>query len=86
MLCPPAPSTKEACQFLNTCGEPFSNESAAGAAVSGSAPHTLTSGFNAFIALAYARDKSAAAYRGDDRHCLRFIFKNLKAHRRVTRL
>src|SRR5262249_24799732 len=44
MLLPPAPSTNEACQLLNSCGEPFSNDSAPGAAVSGSAPRILTCG------------------------------------------
>ena len=51
MLWPPAPSTNDAFQFVNTCGEPFSNESAAGAAVSGSTPKTLVSGLSALIAL-----------------------------------
>src|ERR1051325_3125608 len=44
MLLPPAPSTNEACQFMNCCGPPFSNDSAPGAAVSGSAPRTRTCG------------------------------------------
>src|SRR5213594_162667 len=51
-LLPPAPSTNVAFQSENTCAEPFANESAAGAAVSGSAPHTRISGRNAFTALA----------------------------------
>ena len=54
MLLPPAPSTKEYSHLSNTCGEPFAKESAPGAAVSGSAPNTFTSGFNAFIELASA--------------------------------
>ena len=44
MLLPPAPSTNEACQPANCCGEPFSNDSAPGAAVSGSAPRMRTCG------------------------------------------
>ena len=34
---PPAPSTKDACQSGNQLGSPFSNDSASGAAVAGSA-------------------------------------------------
>ena len=51
-LLPPAPSTNVAFQSGNTCGEPFAKESAAGAAVSGSAPHALIAGSSAFMALA----------------------------------
>ena len=50
-LWPPAPSTNDAFQALNTCGEPRSNDNAAGAAVSGSAPHTRIEGRSAFTAL-----------------------------------
>src|ERR1700683_359188 len=50
-LWPPAPSTNEAFQSLNTCGDPIENDKAVGAAVSGSTPHTLIAGFNAFKAL-----------------------------------
>src|SRR5580765_8818761 len=43
-LCPPAPSTKDAFQSLNAWGDPLARESDMGAAVSGSAPHTLIPG------------------------------------------
>src|SRR5256886_8794492 len=54
-LLPPAPSTNVAFQSGNTCAEPLANESAAGAAVSRSAPPTLISGRHAFTALAPPR-------------------------------
>ena len=50
-LCPPAPSTKDAFQSGNACGDPMAKERAAGAAVAGSALHTRTSGFSALMAL-----------------------------------
>ena len=50
-LWPPAPSTNEAVHPGNGCGEPMENDRAAGAAVSGSDPHTLIEGFSAFTAL-----------------------------------
>src|SRR5438132_1584048 len=40
-LLPPAPSTNDGFQSLNTWGDPIEKDRAAGAAVSGSAPHTL---------------------------------------------
>ena len=52
MLWPPAPSTNDAFQSLNTCGDPILNDSAAGAAVSGSTPQTFISGLSALIVLA----------------------------------
>jgi len=39
-LWPPAPSTKDRFQSLNTWGDPLAKDNAAGAAVSGSAPQT----------------------------------------------
>src|SRR2546422_10229748 len=51
-LLPPAPSTNVAFQSGNTCAEPLAKESAAGAAVSGSGPHDLISGRDAFTGLA----------------------------------
>ena len=51
-LWPPAPSTNDAFQSLKTCGEFFSNDNAAGAAVSGSVPKIFTSGLIALMALA----------------------------------
>src|SRR5207247_8976531 len=45
MLWPPAPSTQEGFQVGNTCGGPFANESAAGAAVSGATPKIFVAGF-----------------------------------------
>jgi len=50
-LWPPAPSTKDRFQSLNTWGDPLAKDNAAGAAVSGSAPQTLIRGFSAFRAL-----------------------------------
>ena len=40
-LWPPAPSTNDAFQSVNRCGEPVASESARGAAVSGSAVASL---------------------------------------------
>ena len=51
-LMPPAPSTNEGRHSVKTCADCIANDRARGAAVSGSAPHTLTSGFKAFTALA----------------------------------
>src|ERR1700730_6498717 len=50
-LWPPAPSTNDGCHPVNACADPILNESAVGAAVSGSAPKTLMFGLSAFAAL-----------------------------------
>ena len=50
-LRPPAASTKDAFQFGKAWGDPKENDSAAGAAVSGSAPHTRVFGRRALIAV-----------------------------------
>ncbi len=83
-LWPPAPSTNECFQSLNTCGDPMANESAAGAAVSGSAPQTLISGFKRLDGAADARDQSPAADAGDDRDRLGRVFQDLQTHGRMT--
>jgi len=68
----------------NSCAVPLANESAAGAAVSGSAPHTLISGRKRFHGARHAGDQPATADRGNDRDGVRRILENLEAHRRVT--
>ncbi len=85
MLCPPAPSTNDACQSLNGCGEPIFFDSAAGAAVSGSTPNTLMSGRSALIALPHACDQSAAADAADHRARLRLVLEDLEPDRAVAR-
>ncbi len=50
-LWPPAPSTNDGFHAANRCGEPLASESARGAAVSGSAPQTLTRGLRARMTL-----------------------------------
>ena len=71
-------------QSGNTCGEPAAKDSAAGAAVSGSAPNTFTSGFSALTALADADDQPAAADARRSRRRVGRIFENLEPHRGVA--
>ena len=80
-LWPPAPSTNDAFQSVNTCGEPIANESAAGAAVSGSAPQTLISGLQRLDRAADAGDEPAAADAGDDRGRVGRVLEDLEPHR-----
>ena len=60
------------------------NESAAGAAVSGSAPQTWISGLSALIAAADARDEPPSPDAGNDRNRVGRVFQNLQSHGRVT--
>src|SRR5437870_8032649 len=50
ILLPPAPSTNDCFHSVKVCGDCFAKDNAPGAAVSGSAPQTFTSGFRVLIA------------------------------------